>query len=214
MHLIVPFYRNCALICLFILCARNCFSADVLEPTNNFDQQFFLRSWRMQEGLPNNTINAITQTRDGYLWLGTDAGLVRFDGVHCRTFGIKDGLQNLQVSALLEDTADVLWIGTKGGGICRMFQGEIKTYTVNDGLAGNSINCFLEDANGDIWIGTTTGLSRLHDNVFQPVKSQLAAANIYSLAQDQSTNVWIAVATVGLYCQHQDTLKFVTCAGG
>ena len=58
---------------------------------------FLIHAWQNQQGLPNNTVRAITQTRDGYLWIGTDAGLARFDGIHSRIFGLREGLKNLQI---------------------------------------------------------------------------------------------------------------------
>jgi len=95
-----------------------CLSAGAQGIAQTPDAPFFIRVWKNQQGLPNNTVRAITQTRDGYLWLGTDAGLARFDGVRSRVFGLQEGLKNLQISALLEDRQGVLWIGTAGGGVC------------------------------------------------------------------------------------------------
>ena len=107
---------------------------------------------------------SITQTHDGYLWLGTAQGLARFDGVSCRVFGLKDGLNGLEISALLEDARGALWIGTVGGGLSKYFQGAISTFTKRDGLSGNAITALLQDANGDIWVGTTTGIFRWQMN--------------------------------------------------
>ncbi|MEI6076444.1 MAG: two-component regulator propeller domain-containing protein [Verrucomicrobiota bacterium] len=168
------------------------------EVLNNAEIPFLIRPWQNQQGLPNNTVNAITRTRDGYLWMGTDEGLARFDGLHCRVYGLPDGLKNLQVSALLEDNHGALWIGTSGGGLGRLLRGEIKTYTVNDGLSGDSISSLVEATNGDIWIGTHTGLSRWHQGIFQTMATQLGAMLVFDLARNRTGDIWAATLHNGL----------------
>ena len=75
-----------------------------------------IRSWGTGAGLPQNSVNAIVQTRDGYLWLGTRDGLARFDGVRFTVFGLRDGLQSVEIQTLYVDRQGTLWIGTSGGG--------------------------------------------------------------------------------------------------
>ena len=173
----------------------------------NPDAAFFIRAWQNQQGLPNNTVNAVTQTRDGYLWLGTDEGLARFDGVHCRVFGLADGLKNLQISALLEDSRGRLWIGTSGGGVGQLVRGEIKTFTVKDGLAGDSISSFVEATNGDVWIGTHTGLSRWHDGRFEPAVKGIGSILIFDLAKNRAGDIYAATLHNGLLRFHDDTFS-------
>ena len=72
------------------------------------------RAWGTEAGLPQNTVSVILQTRDGYLWLGTQAGLARFDGVRFKVYGLAEGLPSVQVRALYEDNQGSLWIGTYG----------------------------------------------------------------------------------------------------
>ncbi|MEI8288707.1 MAG: two-component regulator propeller domain-containing protein [Verrucomicrobiota bacterium] len=164
---------------------------------------FFIRAWQNQQGLPNNTVRAITQTRDGYLWLGTDAGLARFDGVRCRVFGLQEGLKNLQVTALMEDREGVLWIGTGGGGMARMAPGgQLNTYTIRDGLAGDSVSSFIEATNGDVWIGTQAGLSRWHHGRFEPVAKELGTVMVFDLAKDRQGDILAATLHHGLLRFH------------
>jgi ligand-binding sensor domain-containing protein len=114
-----------------------------------------IRSWGTEKGLPQNTVTAITQTRDGYLWLGTHDGLARFDGVRFEPFGLEHGLQSVDITTLLEDRAGTLWVGTYGGGLGRWHEGRIETIPHaghQPGLA--SINCLAEDAAGRLWVGT------------------------------------------------------------
>ena len=113
--------------------------------------------WQAKDGLPQNSVYAVTQTRDGYLWLGTQEGLVRFDGVRFTVMTRAQGLESNEVRALLEDRTGALWIGTNGGGVSRMVDGVITTYTVADGLPGNAVRALYEDDRGHLWIGTIGG---------------------------------------------------------
>ena len=91
--------------------------ATTAEPLASLHQQV----WRTEDGLPQNTVPAILQSRDGYLWAGTELGLVRFDGQHFTVFDRRNTpeLKSNFVDALLEDHRGNLWIGTAGGGLTR-----------------------------------------------------------------------------------------------
>jgi len=72
------------------------------------EQGFVVRTWGTESGLPQNTVNAIVQTRDGYMWLATREGLARFDGLRFTVFGLRDGLESVAVQTLLEDRQGTL----------------------------------------------------------------------------------------------------------
>src|SRR4051812_18437167 len=96
------------------LAARGASAADqVNAPVSLAD--WVIRSWEIEDGLPQNTVNAMVQTRDGFLWVGTNAGLARFDGVRFRTFGLQEGLRSVLITTLVEDRQGTLWVGTSGG---------------------------------------------------------------------------------------------------
>jgi len=80
-------------------------------------REYLLETWRTARGLPSNTVTAIVQARDGWLWIGTTNGLARFDGLRFTTFGEGHGLPSLSITCLLEDTLGRLWVGTEGGGL-------------------------------------------------------------------------------------------------
>src|ERR1700733_10601623 len=90
--------------------------------------------WTTEAGLPQNTILAIAQTSDGYLWLATEEGLVRFDGLRFTVFDKENtpSLQANDIRALLVDRLDNLWIGTNGGGLSRYKDGTFTTFTTRD----------------------------------------------------------------------------------
>src|SRR5258708_3457665 len=92
------------------------------------------RAWQREQGLPQNRVRAITQTRDGYLWVGSDDGVARFDGARFVSFGLREGLRSGRVQALLEDSRGALWIGTQGGGLARFQNGQVASFTIQNGL--------------------------------------------------------------------------------
>ncbi|MCI0747528.1 MAG: hypothetical protein L0Y58_19150 [Verrucomicrobia subdivision 3 bacterium] len=120
---------------------------------------YTVTSWRAEDGLPQNSVNAIAQTRDGYLWVGTYNGLARFDGVRFTKFSVKDGLRSPQIFRLLEDSSGDLWIGTLGGGLSRYHAGRFTTFTPQDGLADEAVVSLAEDGSRRLWVGTMRGLS-------------------------------------------------------
>lgn len=172
---------------------------------------FLIRSWQTAQGLPNPTIHAIAQTRDGYLWLATDGGLARFDGVNFRVFGLKDGLGSLHINTLLVDRQDALWIGTIGGGLSRLVAGQIKTFTTRDGLLQDSIGALAETAQGEVWVGTFQGLCRWRHDRFEVVDPRLGRSLIYGIADDGLGNVWVSTLHEGLWRYTDGT--FFTNAG-
>src|SRR3954451_25194483 len=173
-------------------CLHAAADARTPEPLGSLHQEV----WRTEDGLPQNTVPAIVQSRDGYLWAGTELGLVRFDGTHFTVFD-KSNTPELKANvilALLQDRRGTLWIGTVGGGLTRFADGKFTTFTTRDGLSNDSISCLLEDASGDIWIGTNGGgLNRLHGGQFSSYDTgtNLADNQVFALAKGRDGAVWV-----------------------
>jgi ligand-binding sensor domain-containing protein/signal transduction histidine kinase len=158
--------------------------------------QYSSRTWQTDEGLPNNQVQAIAQTRDGYLWLGTLDGLARFDGATFVSYNPKNtpALKNPSVTSLCADRDSALWIGTDGGGLVRLSNGVFTRLTKADGLAGDVLRVIFQTSDGALWFGTTTGLTRYKDNSFKnySTKNGLLSDVIRSLYEDRDRNLWIA----------------------
>ncbi len=120
-----------------------------------------IRTWRTGEGLPADSVTAIIQTRDGFLWVGTSAGLVRFDGVKFTeiTSAEFSTASSIHVTALCEDSQGHLWIGTQGDGLFELAHGKISQFTKARGLLDESITSLAADNQGAVWIGTKSGLN-------------------------------------------------------
>ena len=161
-----------------------------------------VRAWATPEGLPQNTVNAIVQTHDGYLWVGTREGLARFDGVRFTVFGLGAGLQSVEVRVLYEDRQGILWIGTGGGGLSRLVDGRIETISDPQRSAGSGvITALAEDDEGCLWIGSLGGLSWWRDGQFfrKEGAGDLEQTGIRSLLRDRHGVIWISTLTGGLF---------------
>jgi ligand-binding sensor domain-containing protein/signal transduction histidine kinase len=147
----------CALLLLLF-----CRPAFPLDPTKRLTQ-YVHRIWQSPQGLPDATITSILQSKDGYLWLGTETGLVRFDGV--RFSSIDDTnqgpLKHNWVRTLLEDRQRGLWIGTNDAGLIRLDHGVATQYSPEEDLARANVQCLVTDSREDLWACTSNGIARL-----------------------------------------------------
>jgi len=115
--------------------------------------QYHVDSWTSENGLPQNSVNDIVQTRDGYLWVATHGGLVRFDGVRFTVYDASvEGILSQRVKALHEDRTGTLWAATEDGMLIRYRDGRFSTYTNQDGLPFAGAARIDEDSDGTLWI--------------------------------------------------------------
>jgi diguanylate cyclase (GGDEF)-like protein len=123
----------------------------------------------MADGLPQNFVKRVIQTRDGYLWLATQEGLVQYDGFDFRTldqFNTR-AIVDPEIYALLEDEAGSLWFATRGGLLRRGDDGAVQRFRVADGLPGDQVTSLVKGREGEIWIGTRSGVGRYHRGAFE-----------------------------------------------
>ncbi len=130
--------------------------------------QYRFDSWTTDNGLPQNSIYSIIQTRDGYLWMATFDGLVRFDGVQFKVFDKSNtkGLSTNRFTALYEDKDGTLWAGTSDGGLTRYRDGVFTTYTVADGVPEGPVLFFVPDLKGELLIGIGSGRFYMREGKF------------------------------------------------
>src|SRR5688572_10914976 len=126
-------------------------------------RDYTFKFWNSQDGLPRNSVSTITQTRDGYLWVGTVNGLGRFDGVRFQNYSAANTpeLFSDTINVLYEDGSRRLWIGTVDGGVACYDQGRFTLFSNADGLRSITINGITEDGDGVLWVGTAGGLHRM-----------------------------------------------------
>jgi ligand-binding sensor domain-containing protein/signal transduction histidine kinase len=155
--------------------------------------RFVVDCWHPDEGLPNNALSDVMQTRDGYLWIGSWAGAVRFDGI--RFTPILSDLPNDHVRAFFEASDGATWIGVSGSGVVRRRHDRIeRVFTTADGLAGSDAHDIVEDAAHRIWVATESGLSVIEGDRIRTMRRADGLANdvINALATSRDGRVWIA----------------------
>jgi ligand-binding sensor domain-containing protein/signal transduction histidine kinase len=138
-------------------------------------------------------ISAIHQDRTGRIWLGTDGGLVLFNGKESKLFSTGEGLPAADVRAIADDPAGNLWIGTSAGLAC-LRDGRITVFHKKDGLPGEDVSALLADSDGALWVGTRgSGLGRFATNhwTYYTTHEGLGGDSIGYLVEDDKTNLWL-----------------------
>lgn len=171
----------------------------------------------IEQGLPQNSVEAIVQDKQGFMWFGTQDGVCRYDGYSFLTFRPKKNdstaLQNAAVSALLVDKHGTLWVGTEGGGLAR-YNAPKQTFTSfrHDAknprsISDDVIESLYEDTDGTIWIGTEHGgLNRFDSKsgVFTAFKHDpanprsIGANRVYNMLRDKQGTLWVSTYGGGL----------------
>ena len=181
------------ILCSLLLLCFVCRQAVALDPARDLSQ-FNAQVWLTENGLPQNTIHSIAQARDGYVWLATEEGLARFDGIKFTVFDKQNTpeLKSNDIRVLLEDRRGALWIGTTDG-LVRLVDSKFTAFTTRDGLPSNVIDALCEDHDGSLWVAASTGIVRLSDDVFTPFAAQAEYPKngIKALFADREGALWI-----------------------
>lgn len=170
-----------------------------LDPARRITQ-YGLDVWLTRDGLPQNSVKAIVQTRDGYLWLGTWGGLARFDGVRFTIFNRSNtpGLGDSRITALSEGPDGTLWIGTAAGGLIRLKDGVFETFrsegdTSYEERSRWQIRSIAHSRDGALWIGTSGGgFRRFRDGRFG--RLLLDRHVVRAILEDRSGRLWVATS--------------------
>lgn len=158
--------KGLVIFCIVILCETSSFSQNNLSTFQNF----FFENFTSKINLPNSSVTTIKQDYLGYLWMGTQNGLVKYDGFFTQVFQPKDesegSISDRGITSIFEDKNKILWIGTMGG--LNKFDRKDESFKVyrnkvgdNQSLNSDSIQCIYEDSKNKLWVGTTRGLNLL-----------------------------------------------------
>ena len=181
------------LLCLVALVLTCALAAAALEPSTplaNYGRQ----AWLMENGLPQNTVQALIETRDGFVWVGTEVGLVRFDGNGFAVFdrNSSPALPGNDIHCLLETRDGALWIGTSEG-LARWKDGVVTAFTTKEGLPANGIRAFSEDAAGLLWVYADGGLARQNGERFEVAGDWRPGMPITKTTGGGQSGTWVDV---------------------
>ena len=167
---------------------------DLRAASGTDTSQFSFDVWQVGGDLEQNPVTAVVQSREGYLWLGTYTGLLRFDGVRVTVFDSANtpGLLNSRVTSLYEDRDGVLWIGHETGDLTRLSGGEFRPMGRARGWVGGALEAIRTDEKGELWLLNDTGfLFRLRDGRVVEVPGGGAGNRKASLSKERGGKLWI-----------------------
>src|SRR5580658_9160227 len=196
------------LVILFVVAASPC---PALNPTL-LPTQYVADNWQIADGLPQSTVQAFARTPDGYLWMGTQEGLARFDGTRFTVFepGSESAIPDKNISALHVDKAGTLWIGTRLG-LARFEQGRFRAGPLSGDIARAYIRTIVESRDGHLWIGTDIGVIEIAGDTVRAfdVSDGLIDVRIRALQPSADGSLWVGTLS-GL--QRFDGRRFETVA--
>lgn len=158
----------------------------------SFSQE--IRNFSSLTGKKDVPANCIIQGQEGYMWFGTNEGLIRFDGKKTKIFTTEEGLNSNEVSAIYQDKEKTIWVGHKNGKISYIKKNTADTFQLNNKLGEEKITGFYSDASGKLWISTYgSGIYTYEKNELKQytTKEGLGDDLIYVLCPDNKGNIWL-----------------------
>jgi PAS domain S-box-containing protein len=154
------------------------------------------QSYTEADGLAQNSVYAVYESRDGSVWAGTlNGGVSRFKDGRFTTYTTTNGLASNTISSIFETRDSAMWFATPAG-LSSLSNGRWRTYTTVDGLPSPDVNCVLEDSIGTLWAGTSVGVASFASNHFHvPDESPgVLREQILGMAEDKSGRFWISTS--------------------
>lgn len=165
-------------------------SALALDPHRSIPE-YVHNTWTFQSGLPADVVNDVVQTRDGYIWLATSAGLYRFDGVSFTEISTnpENDEAHETINRLYETNDGSLWIGTRSNGLRVLKSGQVLKYDSKDGFYNTGIRGFLESRAGHFYVASNIGLFLFENGKFDQIN--LDQNYINGIAEDSQNRIWV-----------------------
>jgi ligand-binding sensor domain-containing protein/signal transduction histidine kinase len=153
------------------------------------------RVWHTEDGLPEERVQALAQTPDHFLWIGTTGGLVRFDGAQFAVFSRENtpAIHENSIFSLCAAHDGSLWIGTEGGGLVRYRAGKFRSWSAKEGLTNGYVRAVAEDSQHDIWAGTDDGLFRVSNDAVVRVDGRdgVPLSSVHAIKEDRDGRLWV-----------------------
>ena len=159
-------------------------------------KRFSIQNWQTDQGLPQNSVTAVFQGQDGYIWLGTYNGLVHFDGVRFVVFNSinSPGLKNSRITSLYQTADKAIWIGHESGDVSCLRDGRFSNSNAPRDWPGEAIVGISQDEQGDVWALNILGmLQRLRDHKVLRLSSRLRNAWVIRPAFSKQSNGQLSV---------------------
>lgn len=208
-------FNRTVFVCVLLTAASQSWALDASDSLDRYGRQ----TWQTESGLPQNTVNAILQTSDGYLWFGTDGGLVRFDSYQLRVFDTQNspGLGSNHIRALSESKNKFLSVVTAAGAV-ELRHGEFHPAELQvtvpqrlavdvPGVRPDRVTITYRDRENTLWVGTDTGLIRVRNRKPERFAAgdPLAEDAILALYEDRQGDLWVGTDASGVTMLRDET---------
>lgn len=158
-------------------------------------------------GLPTGEANTVIQTKEGYVWIGSYGGLIRYDGTTFHNYSENGVFPSSSIRSLFQDSGGRLWIGTNDRGVYR-YENDVFTAAVHpDKTMFLSVRSMAEGQNGEIYVGTTSGLAIVeNDNSLTQIGADVVSSTVYNIARDKNGVIWACVDSGAVLIRNREII--------
>lgn len=182
--------------------------------SNSFSQEYFFKNYGVKEGLLQSNVLCALQDSKGYLWLGTEGGLSRFDGIEFQNFTKEDGLAESNATAIFQDRAGTIWLGHQNGGISCIKDGNFHIFA--DSTFTKTVSGIVQAADAKIWMSSMgEGVIVFHPDsnrntltTYHQYQGKEGLGDyVFSMQEDKSSTMWF-VTDIGLKTKNEAKATF------
>ena len=184
----------CAMVGILLVCVL-CLAPALRVEAHGASAPYVVTLYNERNGLPTGEANTVLQTSDGYIWIGSYGGLIRYDGTEFRNYSVERKISSSSIRALFEDSKGRLWIGTNDAGVVVLENDVFTKISVPEDRSFLCIRGFAEDENGTIYVASNSGLAKIENDIIVPYEAdELKGNTVYSVAIDAYGRVWGAAS--------------------
>lgn len=186
-NFIKAFMLPAFIICVCLACILPVLHAEA----HGKNAPYVVTVYNERNGLPTGEANAVVQTGDGYIWIGSYGGLIRYDGTNFRNYSVERKIDSNSIRALFEDSQGRLWIGTNDAGVVVMENDVFAKITVPEDRSFLCVRDFAEGTDGSIYVASNSGLAKISEGAIVPYEADVLQGNtVYSVAIDAYGRIW------------------------
>jgi ligand-binding sensor domain-containing protein/signal transduction histidine kinase len=180
--------------------------------------QYVRENWNTEAKFPGGAVNAIAQTPDGYLWIGTDKGLFRFDGFNFLriSFPSTAGASNVPILGLLTDASGTLWVRVQGADVLHQRNGKFEAVAYGTGPLSSHVTAISKDRNGAVLVSdVVAGTFRFEGENTQRVATPTmlpGSSPVISMAETSEGRIWLGTLGAGLFLLAESDAAAVNAA--
>lgn len=182
--------RSLVTVCVLVMCIL-CIMPAIHANAHDAGAPYVVTLYNERNGLPTGEANTVLQTSDGYVWIGSYGGLIRYDSTEFRNYSVERKIESSSIRALFEDSQGRLWIGTNDAGVVVMENDVFTKITLPQDRSFLCVRDFAEGSDGTIYVASNSGLAKISEGVIVPYEAEALSGNtVYSVAVDAYGRIW------------------------